>query len=260
MNCLLLAAGYATRLHPLTENFPKPLLQVGEQTILDRLVDQIEGSNRCERILIVTNNRFVSHFEIWADKRRKKRVPNDLLIINDGSNTNEERLGAIGDMHFVLSLHEFQFLRHADLVVCACDNLVDFDFRVFLDFYDKKMEPAVAVHPELDRKRLEKVGVVVLGQDGYVEDMEEKPTHPKSSLATSPFYVFPPNVLKLIPVYLLEGGNPDAPGHFISWLARRTKVRGFLFDDPVYALDTVDAYNWLNANIETLAIYQSFRK
>lgn len=238
MHSLLLAAGYGTRLYPLTKDFPKPLLKVGKHTALDRLVDQIEESGCSTSITVVTNNRFFAHFRSWADARRAMKGTANLFLINDGSETNESRLGAVGDMHMVLSKPEFRHLTETDLLVCACDNVVGFDFDRFVNFYYEGRVPCVAVHPESDPHRLQQTGVVVLDKNGYVEDMEEKPGQPKSTLAACPFYIFPPSCLKMIAVYLSEGGNPDAPGHFISWLVPREPVRAFVFYEAVYTLDS----------------------
>jgi len=213
-------------------------------------VNRIERAGKCRSITIVTNDRFFADFRLWAEERKTRRATLPLYVLNDGADSNENRLGAVRDLCFALSHHELKHLAETDLLVCACDNLVGLDFGRMLDFYAETGDPVVAVHPEANRERLHLVGVVELKENQYVKAMEEKPRNPRTNLACCPFYVFPPSVLKLLHVYFDQGGNPDAPGHFVSWIVGRMPLRAYLFDEPVYALDSVETYHWLNANVQ----------
>jgi len=252
MNALLLAAGYATRLYPLTENFPKALLEIGEKTVLDRLIDQIQDTRECQTICLVTNDRFYPHFDQWLHQRQRYGGDSNIVIVSDGTSLNELRLGAIGDLDFVLNHRDFVNFGSDDLLICGCDNLLGLDFRELFGFFYRDRQPVVAVHQEADSSRLNKVGVVVLGDNGFVKEMEEKPAQPKSDIVTCPIYIYPPDALALIPHYLGESYNCDAPGHFLSWLVRNRPVRAFIFHQPVYALDSFDMYHWLRDNAERL--------
>ena len=134
MDALLLAAGYATRLYPITERFPKPLLKVGQETVLDRLVRRIEQSGVCRSITIVTNDRFFPHFRTWADERPRGSSKCEVFLVNDGTENNDKRLGAVRDLHLALSHPSCQRLNGTDLLVCACDNLIGLDFARLFDF------------------------------------------------------------------------------------------------------------------------------
>ena len=256
MNALLLAAGYATRLRPLTADFPKPLLPVGGRPLIDYLVDRLVETGAFDRLVLVTNARFYDHFLAWS----RSRPGPGITVVSDGTATNETRLGAVADMAYTLGRPECAGLDQADLLVAACDNLLAFSFDRLMDFYRRAGNPVACVHEECTAERLCHVGVVTLDGRGCIADMEEKPARPKSNLATCPVYLYPPRVLAMIPRYLAEGGNPDAPGHFLAWLVNQTPVSAFVFDEPVYALDTVEAYQWLNENFQGTMIRPADRR
>ena len=223
MKALILAAGYATRLYPLTKDTPKPLLEVGGKAIIDHILDKIEDSNVVDQVYVVTNDRFYNHFQEWAKGKA------NLKIINDGTQTNEDRLGAIGDIHYVL----LQESVDDDLLVIAGDNLFGFSLHNFINSFEEKSRTVVAL---CDLKDLEKVkgkyGVGIL-EGSRVIDFEEKPLEPRSSLAATACYIFSKEDLNHVKD-LAENGKADAPGNIISYLAEKSEVHGFVFDEHWY--------------------------
>ena len=181
MKCLILAAGYATRLYPLTENFPKPLLEVGEKTILDWLVDDVDASGKVDEYIVISNHKFTEHFLAWAEKK-----PQRVTVLDDGTSTNETRLGAVRDIQFAidsLSLDD-------DLLVIAGDNVLDFSLTDFIAYTEEKKTSCVMRYFEQDAKRLSKGGVLELDDSDRVLRMEEKPTAPRSHWCCPPFYFY----------------------------------------------------------------------
>ena len=174
MKCLILAAGYATRLRPLTDNFPKPLLEVGGKPILDWLVEDIASTGKVDGFVVISNHRFAPIFEKWASGR-----PEDITVVDDGTSTNETRLGAVKDIHFAidtLSLDD-------DLLIIAGDNLLDFSLGDFVEYALKKGTSCVMRYFEHSEERLHKCGILEIDADGLIVGMEEKPAEPKSHWA-----------------------------------------------------------------------------
>ena len=181
MHCLVLAAGYATRLYPLTENFPKPLLKVGEKTILDHLLDDLDATGEIDRYVVISNRKFAPHFAGWA----KGRSPS-ITVLDDGTTTNEGRLGAVRDVAFAireLSLDD-------ELLVVAGDNLLDFSLSRFLAYFRTKGASSVLRYYEPAIERLKKCGVLEIDGADRILSMREKPAEPKSHWCCPPFYCF----------------------------------------------------------------------
>ena len=218
MDCILLAAGYATRLYPLTENFPKPLLDVGGRTILDRLLDDLAGTGAIRRFVAVTNHKFAGHFRRWAETR-----PESVQVVDDGTSTNETRLGAARDIWLAVGEGGVD----GDVLVMAGDNVLDFSLAGFLDFYRAKGTSCVMCHEEPDLAKRRKTAIVTLDGDGLVTSYEEKPAEPRGSLAVPPFYLYRAEDIRRIPEALADGCNPDAPGSFAAWLSRRAPVHAW---------------------------------
>jgi glucose-1-phosphate thymidylyltransferase len=216
MKALILAAGYATRLWPLTDSVPKMLLPLAERPMLNYLLDRIREVDEIEEIHLVTNARFVSAFEDWA--------PEDVIVHNDGTTSNEDRLGAIGDIAFAI---ERGGLEGEDLLVAAGDNLIGYSLRDFVDFWRTKDGSAIAVHGVDDRELVKQYGVVEVDADDRVIGLEEKPAKPKSNLAATATYLYRGDHLALLPQYLDEGNPPDAPGNFVVWLHKRVPVYAY---------------------------------
>lgn len=219
MKALILAAGYATRLYPLTLNFPKPLLEVGGQTLLDALMDQLDRIEALDEVLLVSNHRFFPFFAEWRERRQCRRP---IRLLDDGTTSNDDRLGAIGDLAFALR----QTQLNSDLLVLAADNLLRFSLVELVGAFQARPHTHVCVHTVEDPARLRRTGVAVLDPDGRVRDFAEKPAQPKTQLAVPPIYVFPRTTLPRVSAYLASGGSPEAPGHFLEWLHRQ---------EPVYA-------------------------
>ena len=216
MKALILAAGYATRLRPLTDSMPKMLLPLAERPMLDYLVDRIREVPEIDEIQLVTNARFADAFRDWA--------PSDLVVHDDGTTSNEDRLGAIGDIAFAI---EQGGLQGEDLLVAAGDNLIGYSLGDFADFWRAKGGSAIAVHQVEDRTLLTQYGIVEVDADDRVVGLEEKPAEPKSNLAATASYLYLGDHLALLSRYLEEGNPPDAPGNFMVWLHAREPVYAF---------------------------------
>jgi glucose-1-phosphate thymidylyltransferase len=218
MKALILAAGYATRLRPLTNSVPKMLLPLAERPMLDYLLDRIREVDELDEIHLVTNAQFAPVFRDWA--------PGDVIVHDDGTTSNEDRLGAIGDIAFTI---ERAGLEGEDLLVVAGDNLIGYSLPEFVDFWQEKGGSAIAVHEVADRSLLPQYGVVELDDDDRVVGLEEKPAEPKSDLAATAAYLYRGADLELLPRYLEEGNAPDAPGNFAVWLHTRLPLYGYRF-------------------------------
>ena|SRR3989344_5384993 len=223
MKVLVLAAGYATRLYPLTENLPKPLLKIGNKTILEHIFAKLEAVKGVSEVYVVTNDKFYSTVVNWG-----KTVTSSfkLKIVNDGTKSNEDRLGAVGDIHFVIEEEKIK----DDLLVIAGDNLFGFSLLHFADFFRSKNASVVAFHDQKDREKVKgKYGVGIL-EGSKVVDFEEKPSQPKSSLASTACYFFKKSDLSHLH-NLVKTGKTDAPGNLIKYLADKSEVHGFIFDE-----------------------------
>ena len=213
MKALILAAGYATRLSPLTDDFPKQLLPVGGRPIVDWILDNIRSAG-VDDVHLVTNARFAPRFAEWAER-------NGVVVHDDGTSTNETRLGAIGDIRFV-NLED-------DLLVIAGDNLFDDALADFIGFWRTKGGAAVAVHDVGDRELAKKYGIVEVDADDRIVAFVEKPDDPPSTLAATATYLYPREHVRLVDTYLGEGNAPDQPGNFVAWLHRREPVYAYRF-------------------------------
>ncbi len=236
MKALIIAAGYATRLYPLTKNFPKPLLEVGDKTILDHLVDQIRTVPEIEHVLLITNHRFVDHFRRWTahkatTARRSGRAHTGLRvdIIDDGTTSNDDRLGAVGDIQYAIAHHDIA----DDLLVCAADNILQFPLERFVRAYRANPVSHIFVRAIEDVEDRKQHGIVTLNADNRVLEFEEKPENPKSKWAVPAFYIYPAAILPRISEYLNAGGTSDAPGHFVEWLCKVEPVYAYKIEGTV---------------------------
>jgi glucose-1-phosphate thymidylyltransferase len=225
VKAIVLGAGYATRLRPLTDSIPKMLLPLAGRPMLDYLIDRIEAVEEIDEIHVVTNARFAGDFGRWAGQRSGVR---SVTVWNDGTTSNEDRLGAIGDIRFTI---EEAGLEGADLLVVAGDNLIEYSLADFVRFWrEKGVGAAIAVHHVADRELIKQYGVVDLDEDDRVVSLEEKPAEPRSDLAATAAYLYPAEHAALIGLYLDEGNPPDAPGNFVVWLYPRAPVYGYRFE------------------------------
>jgi glucose-1-phosphate thymidylyltransferase len=232
MKCLILAAGYATRLYPLTENFPKPLLKVGDKAILDWLIDDLEQTGLIEEYVVVTNHKFAHIFEEWAEGRPS------ISVIDDGTSTNETRLGAVKDIELGIRTRDID----DDLLVMAGDNLLDFSLGGFLKYAQGKDTTCIMRYYEPNTERLHKCGVVEIDSDDRILSMEEKPAEPKSHWCCPPFYYYKKADLKLVGKGIAEGCGTDAPGSFIAWLCTQTTVHAWEMPAARFDIGSLDTY------------------
>ena len=211
MKALILAAGYATRLRPLTDDFPKGLLPVGGRPIVDWIVDNIRRAG-IDDVRLVTNARFAQLFEEWAD---------GVTIVDDGTSTNETRLGAIGDIQFA-GLDD-------DALIVAGDNLFDYEIADLVEFWRSRDGSAVAVHDVGSKELAKRYGVIDVDAEERIVDFAEKPEEPASTLVATATYLYTRAHLQLVDPYLAEGNPPDQPGHLVAWLHRRERVFAYRF-------------------------------
>lgn len=235
MKCLFLAAGYATRLYPLTENFPKPLLPVKGKTILDHLIDDLDSLNEIDEYIVVTNHKFVSHFENWAKKHSQK-----ITVVDDGTSSNETRLGAVIDIQFAIDKLNID----DDLIVMAGDNLLDFSLKGFIDYFRSINSSMLMVYKEEEDKiKIKRSAVCELDKENRIISMEEKPENPKSIFCSPPFYIYKREDVKRIKEAIKSGCKTDAPGSLACWFAENSKMYAYLMPGSRYDIGTLEAYN-----------------
>ena len=239
MKCLILAAGYATRLYPLTENFPKPLLKIGEKTILDWLLEDIHSAGPVEEYAVISNHKFAPHFQQWAENH-----PLPIRVVDDGTETNETRLGAVKDMQFAIE----QLGLDDDLLIIAGDNVLDFSLTHFIRYAKEKNASCVMRYWEDDEKRLKKSGIAEIDESDRLLSFEEKPEAPKSHWCTPPFYFYTRQDAALIPQAIREGCGTDAPGSLVSWLCSRRPVYSMNMPGSRYDIGNLESYENVKKN------------
>ena len=239
MKCLILAAGYATRLYPLTENFPKPLLEVKRKTILDWLVDDIDTSGLVDQYIVVSNHKFVHHFEKWAAGKKQ-----NIMVLDDGTSSNETRLGAVKDIQFAIDKLKLD----DDLLIIAGDNVLDFSLVKFIQYAQEKKTSCIMRYFEPKLQKLQKSGVLVVENDGLVINMQEKPEEPKSTWCCPPFYFIVKKDVPLVSVGIAAGCGTDAPGSFIAWLYKKVSVHAMKMPGKRYDIGTLENYEQVKAN------------
>ena len=220
MKVLVLAAGYATRLYPLTLTQPKPLLTVAGKPMIDYVLDNLAPIPSIDRVYIVTNARFSGPFERWAAQYRATKSPLDFTIVNDGSTSDDDKLGAIGDLHLVLEREQID----DDIIVVAGDNLFSQSLAPFGEFCRAHQSPVLGIYDAGSLDLAKKYGVVDLDRTGRILQFTEKPEQPTSTLVGIALYYYPRATLPLIRQYIAEGNNPDQPGRLIQWLCPRLPV------------------------------------
>src|SRR3984893_14022481 len=228
MNALILAAGYATRLYPLTFNKAKPLLEVGGKPIIEWLLDNLASVPELGMVYIVTNNKFANDFQSWANAYQDRHPGIQIKIINDGSTSDDDKLGAIGDINLVLTREN---LANDDLLVIAGDNLFEQPLGDFVNASQQSFA-TVAVHDVGNLEAMKKYGAVSIDKNGVITHFEEKPQKPKSTLASVALYYYSREILPLFTTYLAAGNNPDQPGRFLQWIYSRKPVKAFLIKPP----------------------------
>lgn len=245
MDCVILAAGYATRLYPLTENMPKPLLEIKGKTILDWLVDDISQSGEVERFIVVSNHKFADHFRKWADSKEQK-----IEVLDDGTTSNETRLGAVCDIQLAIERYNIS----DDTLVIAGDNVLDFSLCRFIEFFKSIGTSAVMRYSESNFSRLKRGGVISVNDAGVITDMEEKPENPKSNWLCPPFYIYKKEDVLKVKEGLLDGCGKDAPGSFVAWLCKKSTVIAMEMPGRRYDIGTLESYREVQDTYKGLII------
>ena len=257
MKCLIIAAGYATRLYPLTENFPKPLLKVGDKAILDWLIEDLNKTALIDEYVVVTNHKFAPIFNDWAGiAGQAGRLPvvadNDadrharpdrashapIRIVDDGTSSNDTRLGAVRDMDLGIKTCNID----DDLLVMAGDNLLSFSLAGFVDYFAEKGTTCIMRYYEPDKSRLHKSGVAEVDAEGRILSMEEKPAEPKANWCCPPFYIIKKEDLPLVNKAIASGCGVDAPGSFIAWLCQQVPVHAWEMPGRRYDIGNLESY------------------
>jgi len=245
MKCLILAAGYATRLYPLTENFPKPLLDVGGKTILDWLVDDIHTAGLIDEFVVISNHKFAHHFDKWAATKSMK-----VTVVDDGTDSNETRLGAVKDIQFAID----KLGLDDDMLVIAGDNVLDFSLTKFLGYAKEKGTSCIMRYYEPEEKKLIKCGVVEIDEKDRIVSMEEKPAQPKSHWCCPPFYYYTQKDAKLVAKGIEAGCGTDAPGSYIAWLCTQTPVFAMEMPGKRFDVGNLESYNKIKEEYKGIAI------
>jgi glucose-1-phosphate thymidylyltransferase len=247
MKVIILAAGYATRLYPLTLNQPKPLLPVAGKPMIEHVLDNLAVPG-IDRVYVVTNNKFADHFQKWADTYRASKSKIDFTVVNDKSTDDTNKLGAIGDLHLVLTSQKVD----DDIIVVAGDNLFSQKLDGFVHFANEKKAPVLAVYDVGNLEEIKKYNSITVAADGKITFFEEKPKQPTSTLTGIALYYYPKSTLPLIHQYIAEKNNPDQPGRLVQWLYPKTpfytwRVPGLWFD--IGSKETLEEANHIFAKM-----------
>lgn len=240
MKNIVIAAGYATRLGELTKNFPKPLLKIGNNTILGRMLDDIDSIPDIDEHIIVTNHKFAPIFEQWA---KEVNCSKPITIIDDGTSTNDTRLGAVRDLQFAIEKAKVD----DDMLVVAADNLLFFSFQGFVEFAKEKGTPCIMCHNQPSKEKLQRTGVVVLDDNWRVLNMEEKPEEPKSTWAVPPFYIYRKENIDMIMHAIENGCGFDAPGNLAHYMVDNVEMHAWPMagtgENLRFDIGSLDTYN-----------------
>ena len=237
MKNIVIAAGYATRLGELTRNFPKPLLQIGDNTILGRMLDDIDRIPEIDEHIIISNHKFAPIFDAWVDQTQG-RWTRPITIVDDGTETNETRLGAVCDLLFAMDKLQID----DDMLVVAADNLLFFSFREFVDFARAKDSSCIMCHYEPEVYKLQRTGVIAVDDAMRVLQMQEKPDVPVSHWAVPPFYVYLKKDLDLVRHSVENGCGKDAPGNLAHYMVERTVMHAWPMSAGRFDIGSLDTY------------------
>lgn len=249
MICIVLAAGYATRMYPLTSNFPKPLLEVGGKKIIDWLIDDIEACGVNE-FFVVSNHKFIDRFNKWSEGR------GNITILDDGSIDNDHRLGAVKDILFAIEECKI----NDDILVVAGDNVLDFSFRYFLEFFRIKKSTCIMRYFVPQFTGPCKCGICTIDDNEKVLKMIEKPVKPESNWAVPPFYIYRKEDLHFFEDGINNGCKTDAPGSFIEWLCQRTTVHAWEMCGNRYDVGSIEGYNRINKTFKGVCLHRIERE
>ena len=235
MKNIVIAAGYATRLGELTKNFPKPLLKIGENTILGRMLDDIDKILEIDEHIVITNHKFAGIFEEWVAKQNYSKP---VTIVDDGTETNDTRLGAVCDLLFAMDKLKID----DDLLVVAADNILFFSFQEFVDFAKVKNTSCIMCHEQPSIEKLQRTGVIVLDENDRVLNMEEKPQEPKSHWAVPPFYIYLKKDLEMVRHSVENGCGKDAPGNLAHYMVENTEMHAWKMTAGRFDIGSLDTY------------------
>ena len=235
MKNIVIAAGYATRLGELTKNFPKPLLKIGENTILGRMLDDIDKIPEIDEHIIITNHKFAGIFEEWASKQSYMKP---VKIVDDGTETNDTRLGAVCDLLFAMDKLKID----DDMLVVAADNILFFSFQEFVDFAKTKGTSCIMCHEQPSIEKLQRTGVIVLDDNDKVLNMEEKPQEPKSHWAVPPFYIYLKKDLEKVRHSVENGCGKDAPGNLAHYMVEQVEMHAWKMTAGRFDIGSLDTY------------------
>ena len=241
MKTIVIAAGYATRLGELTKNFPKPLLQIGSSTILGRMLDDIDRIPEIDEHIIITNHKFAHMFEEWVAERchsERSEESKPVTIVDDGTETNETRLGAVCDLLFAMEKLGID----DDLLVVAADNILEFSFQEFVDFAYEKGTSCIMCHDQPSIEKLQRTGVVVLDENNKVLEMAKKPEVPKTHWAVPPFYIYLKKDLDLVRHSVENGCGKDAPGNLAHYMVEHTAMHAWPMSAGRFDIGSLDTY------------------
>lgn len=233
MKSLILAAGYATRLYPLTKDRPKPLLEVANKSIMDWIMEKIDPLREIDEVFVVTNDKFLSHFASWADAAE---YDTPISVFSDGTTSEDDRLGALGDIAFAIKCRNIQ----DDLMIIAGDNLFEFDISRLMDLFSKARSHVIAARDIGSVELARRFGVLSVNDDGRVIDFVEKPQEPKSTLVATLMYIFPNEKLSKIQEYLQGKGAKDRAGDYLAWLHKVERLDALVFDEPWFDIGSFD--------------------
>jgi len=247
INCIVLAAGYATRLYPITKNFPKPLLEVNKKPIIDWLLYDCISTKLIDSIIIVTNDKYFKHFENWKKSRKKDYLLNTVIeIINDGSFSNESRLGAVNDMCLGFSYMSNNSPQTDGTLVIAADNIIDFSFKGFINYYLNFKKSCVMCYYEDSLINLQKTGVVTFDKSNKIIHMEEKPIAPKSNWAVPPFYIYTPSDIYTILDLCKIDKTMDSPGTLLEKLSIKSDLYVYKMPGRRYDIGNIQNLQYVN--------------
>ncbi len=237
MKVLVLAAGYGTRLYPIIKDTPKPLLEVADRPLIEHIIVRLNHLPDWDELLVVTNNKFTGHFEQWAAEQTVCPVP--VRVVNDGTNTPDDRLGSVGDIHFSIDALGLD----SDLLVIGGDNLFDYSLVDFVEFSrGKTPSVSIGLYDIGAAADATQFGVVEVDENRKIVSFEEKPAEPKSSLIAMCAYYFPRNTLGLVAQYLGQTEKADKAGDYIHWLAEQGPVYGYTFQGRWYDIGSLESY------------------
>jgi len=243
MKCILLAAGYSTRLYPLTLKKPKQLLKVGNEFMINHILERINEVKEIDEIIVVVNNKFYGQFERWLKDYKSTKPIKPIRLLNDGTNSNEERLGAIGDIEFAIENENID----EDVLIIGGDNLFTTNLNNMINLFKKTKSPVVAAYDMKEQEKLaKKLGVILIDKNSKIIDFEEKPEKPKSSLASTCIYLYTKDDIKEFKNCIKENNKPDNTGDFVRYLMGKKDVYCYSFDEPWYDIGNKDQLDEVN--------------